>query len=86
MFILIINLCKYYIFWDKSAKIYFIRPGKGTVYTDFKLSLEEITSIKNEEYVLGKKTITFPCQVVDSNGAIIASLSKDVYIRKKGGK
>jgi acyl-coenzyme A thioesterase PaaI-like protein len=86
MFILIINLGKDYIVWDKSAKIDFVRPGKGTVYAEFKLSLEEITSIKNEVDILGKKTFTFPCQVVDSKGELIASLSKDVYVRKKGGK
>lgn len=83
MFILIINLGKDYIVWDKAAKIDFIRPGKGTVYAEFNLSTEEIASIRDEVDSLGKKTFTFPCQVVDANGALIASLSKDVYVRKK---
>lgn len=83
MFILIINLGKDYIVWDKAAKIDFVRPGKGIVYAEFKLSTEEIASIRDEVDSLGKKTFTFPCQVVDANGALIASLSKDVYVRKK---
>ncbi|GHB43560.1 DUF4442 domain-containing protein [Mongoliitalea lutea] len=83
MFILIINLGKDYIVWDKAASIDFIKPGKGTVYAEFSLEPDAIEEMKQEVDSLGKKVFTFPCQVVDADGNTIARLTKDVYVRKK---
>lgn len=83
MFILIINLGKDYIVWDKAASIDFVKPGKGTVFAEFSLTVEEIESIREEVHALGKKVFTFPCRVVDKEGKTIATLTKDVYVRKK---
>lgn len=83
MFILIINLGKDYIVWDKAASIDFVKPGKGTVFAEFSLNPETIEEIKGEVDTLGKKVFTFPCKVVDEHGNTIARLSKDVYVRKK---
>ena len=35
-----------YIVWDKAAKIRFKKPGKGTLYAEFKLLAEEIDEIE----------------------------------------
>lgn len=83
MFILLINLGESYIVWDKAASINFVKPGKGTVYTEFFLSQEEIANVKSVVDQEGKKVFTFPCKVVDKNGQLIASLQKDVYVRRK---
>jgi hypothetical protein len=83
MFILIINLGDDYIVWDKSASIDFKKPGKGTVFAEFRISPKELSEIKKEVDQVGKKTFTFPCEVIDNEGKIIANLSKDVYVRKK---
>lgn len=83
MFILIINLGKDYIVWDKAASIDFIKPGKGTVYAEFSLEPDAIEEMKQEVDYFGKKVFNFPCQVVDADGNTIARLTKDVYVRKK---
>jgi acyl-coenzyme A thioesterase PaaI-like protein len=83
MFILIINLGDDYIVWDKAASIDFKKPGKGTVFAEFRISPKELSEIKKEVDQVGKKTFTFPCEVIDNEGKIIANLSKDVYVRKK---
>ncbi|TVP51874.1 MAG: DUF4442 domain-containing protein [Mongoliibacter sp.] len=83
MFILLINLGESYIVWDKAASINFVKPGKGTVYAEFFLSQEEIANVKSVVDQEGKKVFTFPCKVVDKNGQLIASLQKDVYVRRK---
>jgi len=83
MFILIINLGKEYIVWDKAASIDFIKPGKGTVYAEFSIPKEDISKIREEVEKEGKKVFTFPCKVVDQHGKTIALLRKDVYVRKK---
>lgn len=83
MFILFFNLGKGYIVWDKAASIDFVKPGKGTVFAEFFLSRESIEAIKSEVDVVTKKVFTFPCEVKDADGNIIATLTKDVYVRKK---
>lgn len=83
MFILIVNLGKDYIVWDKAATINFVKPGKGTVYAEFSIPQEEIIKIKEVVNKEGKKVFTFPCKVVDGEGKTIAELTKDVYVRKK---
>src|SRR5258708_700531 len=42
MFILIKNLGRDYIVWDKAAKIDFKKPGKSTLYVRFTMSEDEI--------------------------------------------
>lgn len=83
MFILMIYLGKEYVVWDKTASIDFVKPGKGTVYAEFKLSPEELKAIKDEVDQMGKKVFEFPCEVRDREGRLVAKLSKGVYVRKK---
>jgi acyl-coenzyme A thioesterase PaaI-like protein len=83
MFILIIHLGDEYIVWDKYASIDFLKPGKGTVFAQFKLSKEEIAGVKRVIDAQGKYTFEFTCEVRDEAGNLIASLNKGVYVRKK---
>ncbi|WP_425639442.1 PaaI family thioesterase [Algoriphagus yeomjeoni] len=83
MFIIITQLSDEYIVWDKTASIEFVKPGKGTVYAEFKLSPEQISDIKEAVDRDGKGVFEFPCEVKDGNGNIIAKLQKGVYVRRK---
>jgi len=83
MFILLIHLGDEYIVWDKNASIDFRKPGKGTVFAEFKLSTVEIAEVKRVVDTQGKHTFEFPCEVRDEAGNLIASLKKGVYVRRK---
>ena len=83
MFIILIQLGQEYIVWDKTASIEFVKPGKGTVYAEFKLSPEQISEIKEAVDRDGKGVFEFPCEVKDGNGNLIAKLQKGVYVRIK---
>ncbi|MEP0714320.1 DUF4442 domain-containing protein [Algoriphagus sp.] len=83
MFILLIQLGEEYIVWDKTASIEFVKPGRGIVYADFKLSPEEISAIKKEVDREGKGVFEFPCEIKDDAGNLIAKLKKGLYIRRK---
>lgn len=83
MFILIIHLGDEYIVWDKYASIDFLKPGRGTVFAEFKLSLEQVKEAKKLTDEHGKYTFEFPCEVRDEAGNLIASLKKGVYVRRK---
>ncbi len=83
MFILMIQLGDKYIVWDKYASIDFQKPGKGTVFAEFKLSTEQVKEVKKVVDEQGKYIFEFLCEVRDEDGILIASLKKGVYVRRK---
>jgi hypothetical protein len=84
MLMLIENLGREYIVWDKSATIRFRRPGKGTVRASFRLSEEQIEEIR--EALKREPTVerTFGVEVKDESRAVVAEVEKLLHIRRKG--
>ena len=83
MVMLIENLGRDYMVWDKSASIRFRRPGRGTVSVNFRLSGEQIEEIrealKTEERIDRTFTVpdinlatTAPLVVVQSRTELVA--------------
>jgi len=83
MLMLIKNLGRGYIVWDKSATIRFRKPGKGTVTASFRLSDEEINSIRQALETQDKMETTFLVEVKDEAGEVVAEVQKLLHIRKK---
>ncbi|MCW8925095.1 MAG: DUF4442 domain-containing protein [Xanthomonadales bacterium] len=83
VFILMMNLGRNYIVWDKSAGIEFLKPAKGTITGVFEISPERIGEIQREVDELGKKTYHFELDLHDAEGVAVARVSKEVYVRAK---
>ncbi len=83
MLMLIKILGKDYIVWDKSAKIRYRKPAKGTVYARFELSLEQITDIKGKVETGMKDEPCFHIQVTDAEGSVVAEIEKTLHIKRK---
>ena len=83
MLMLIKNLGKEYIVWDKGANIRFKKPGKGKVYAEFTLSESIIQEIKSHVEVNTKMDYVFNVEIKDDQGKLICEVDKVVYIRKK---
>jgi len=83
MVMLIENLGREYIVWDKSASIRFKKPGKGTVTASFRLTEEEIEEIRRALETQEKIERTFAVDVKDDAGNVIAQVEKLLHIRKK---
>lgn len=86
MLMLMKNLGKDYIVWDKAATIRFRKPGTKTLYAHFKLTELEIDEIKSLlEY---EKSVdrNYLVQLVDEAGVVHAEVDKVIYIKKKRGK
>lgn len=82
MFILMRNLGKDYIVWDKTASIDFVKPGTGTVKAVFHIDQQEIDTVK-EIVAREKKTVReYQTQIIDEDGSVVANLTKGLYIRR----
>ncbi|MCZ8156759.1 MAG: YiiD C-terminal domain-containing protein [Leptospira sp.] len=82
MFILMKNLGPDYIVWDKSAKIDFLKPGRGTMIALFQLSQEEIDEVKRIVAEKRKTTRFYQAEVKDETGMVVATIEKELYIRR----
>jgi hypothetical protein len=83
MLMLIENLGKDYIVWDKSASIRFKTPGRGTVSASFRLSEPQIREIKQALNTQEKIERAFTVEIKDESGSVIAEVEKLLQIRRK---
>jgi hypothetical protein len=83
MIMLIENLGKDYIVWDKSATIRFKKPGRGTVFAEFRLTDPQIQEIKQSLTTEKKIERVFTVEVKDKSGTVIAEIEKLLHIRRK---
>ena len=83
MLMLIENLGREYIVWDKSACIRFRRPAKGTVRASFSLSEAQIDEIRTALQTQEKLEPTFDVEVRDTEGKVVAEVQKVLHVRRK---
>src|ERR1700692_3475687 len=83
MLMLMANLGRDYIVWDKAASIRYRRPGKGTVRAEFRLTDAQLDDIREKLKTLPKYEPVFSVEVKDQQGTVIAEVEKLVHVRKK---
>ena len=83
MLMLIENLGRDYIVWDKSATIRFRKPGKGKMRTEFRLTDAQLDEIRDKLKTQEKIEPTFMVQVWDESGDLVAEVEKILHVRKK---
>lgn len=83
MLMLIKNMGRDYIIWDKAATIQFKRPGKGKVFAEFNLTDEHLEEIRATLVTQNKMDYHFKVEIKDEAGKLIAEVDKVLYIRKK---
>lgn len=83
VFIIMQNLGRGYIVWDKSSKINFRKPGVGTVHCTFELSDQELTDIKEQVDQKGKLDVPLKVEVFDSDNELVCDVEKVVYVRRR---
>lgn len=79
MVMLIKILGNNYVVWDKAATIRFKRPGRETLYAEFKVTPEEVAEIKDE--LTRNKSIerVYGINLVDKAGKVHAVVEKTIY-------
>jgi hypothetical protein len=83
MLMLMANLGRDYIVWDKAATIRYRKPGRGTVRAEFRLSDSQIEEIREKLKTLPKYEPVFSVEVKDEAGVVIAEVEKLLHVRLK---
>jgi hypothetical protein len=83
MLMLIKILGRDYVVWDKAATIRFKKPGRGTLYSRFVISEEEIETIRRRLETEHSIDRVYRADLVDADGVVHAEVEKTVYIRRK---
>ena len=83
MWILHEQMSSDHVVWDKSAKIRFWRPGRGTVWARFHIAPDEVARLRQE--ASGGQVVepTYKARVLDDRGKIVAEVQKLLYIKRK---
>lgn len=82
MLMLMHNLGKAYVVWDKSSRIHYRAPGKGTVLADFRISAEQIAAVVAQTAGGEKYEPAFSVDVTDTSGRVIATVEKTLHVRR----
>jgi acyl-coenzyme A thioesterase PaaI-like protein len=83
MIMLVTNLGREYVVWDKAASIRYRKPGAGTVRAEFRLSEERLAEIRAALEVEGRHDARFVVEVKDAAGEVVAEVERVVYCAKK---
>ncbi len=83
MLMLIENLGREYVVWDKSASIRFRRPGRGKVTAQFRIADQQLAYIREQLETIEKLEPTFSVEVKDAAGEVVAQVEKVLQVRKK---
>ncbi|MDN0077258.1 DUF4442 domain-containing protein [Crenobacter sp. SG2303] len=83
MLMLMQNLGRDYIVWDKNGSIDYLKPGRGTVSARFTLDEATLAAIRANTANGDKYLPQLQVAVVDEQGEVVARVHKTLYVRKK---
>jgi|ERR1043166_5593416 acyl-coenzyme A thioesterase PaaI-like protein len=86
MLMLMRTLGRDYVVWDKAATIRFVRPGREELYATFRLSPDELASLRAEVDRSGKAEPELTVELVNAAGEVHASCQKLLSIRRRDGR
>lgn len=72
-----------YIVWDKAATIRFKKPGQSKLLANFVISEEELAVIRDVLAQQPSVDRNYLIDLVDTTGAVCASVEKIIYIRRR---
>lgn len=82
-YMLMSDLGRDYIVWDKAATIRFRKPGKGRVKAEFRLTDSQLDDIRENLKTLEKYEPTYLAEVKDEAGEVVAEVRKVLHIRRR---
>lgn len=83
VFMLVNNLGPDYFVIDQGASIRFQRPGRGRVRVRFSLTDAMLDDVRTNTAGGEKYLPTWPVEVTDEAGDVVARVEKTLYVRRK---
>jgi acyl-coenzyme A thioesterase PaaI-like protein len=77
------NLGREYIVWDKSGTIDYRKPGRGRVRAEFRIDAAFLEEIRQATAHARKYEPTLATDIVDEKGDIVSHVTRTLYIRRK---
>ncbi len=77
------NLGREYLVWDKAASIEYLAPGRGTVRASFELTEACLAGVRAGAAGGEKVLPEFDTDIVDAKGEVVARVHRMVYVRLK---
>jgi acyl-coenzyme A thioesterase PaaI-like protein len=72
-----------YLVWDQAGEIRFEKPGRGTVVAEFDLTDTVVDEVRAAAEGGDKVLRWFEVPVRDAGGDVVATVRKQIYVRKK---
>ena len=72
-----------YVVWDQAASIRFLKPGRGTVHSAIRISDDMLEDIRRSTVSGEAYRPTYPLEILDDDGDVVASVDKELYVRRK---
>ena len=83
MVLMMKNLGREYVVWDKQGTVRFLKPARGTVTARFHLPEERIVEARSATASGEKFEPAFRVDIVDAEGITVADVEKVLYIRRR---
>jgi len=83
MIMMMKNLGREYIVWDKAGTVRYLKPARGTVVAKFRLDESAVAKAREATANGDKYEPSFKVEIVDAEGVTVADVEKTLYIRKK---
>jgi len=83
VFIVIKNLGPGYLVWNKSARVEFLRPGRGRVRATFYVPPERIEEIRAAADRGEKVEPDLVVEIVGDDGQLVARVTQTLWVKKK---
>ncbi|MFT4552867.1 MAG: acyl-coenzyme A thioesterase PaaI-like protein [Chlamydiales bacterium] len=82
-FILLHQLGREFIVWDKASKVTFVSATAEPVYATFSINKEDLDQVREDALNNHKVEPIFETTVVDEGGNIIAKVERTLYVKRK---
>lgn len=83
MLMLMKNLGREYVVWDKAASVHFRKPGRSTLHAHFVLSPQELDEIRDQVQLGDRIDRLYRVELRDEAGTVHAEVEKTIHIRRR---
>lgn len=83
MIMIMENLGKDYVVWDKAASVRFLRPGKGKLRARFLIDNQFLDSLRKDIEVKNELDAELTVSYLNEENKVCSEVTKIIYIAKK---